>query len=150
VSPAPHARAWQSAGRTRARPVAADLAALGFAALYAALVSGARPFTVPADVFVSVPSALFAGALLLERLRPDKGPWRRLQRAAPVPRATAVPWVLVLALLCAVELASYFHPGPRSDYPTLSSGLDALFRHRAARAAGWFAWLDAGWYLVRR
>jgi hypothetical protein len=150
VSPRPHARASQAAGRPRVRPVAAEIAALGVAALYAGLVSGARPFTVPADVFVSVPSALFVGALLLERLRPEKGPWRRLDRAAPEPRGTAIPWVLVLALLAAVELASYFHPGPRSDYPTLSSGLDALFRHRAVTAAGWFAWLTVGWYLVRR
>lgn len=150
MSPRPHARAWQAAGRTRVRRVAADLAALGVAALYAGLVSGARPFTVPADVFVSVPSALFAGALLLERLRPGKGPWRRLDRASVEPRGSAVPWILVLALLAAVELASYLHPGPRADYPTLSSGLDALFRHRAASAAGWFAWLTVGWYLVRR
>lgn len=125
-------------------------AALGAAAAYAAAASGARPFTVAADVAVSVPSALFAATLLAERLRPEKGPWRRIERGARQPRGAAGAWLAVIGLVACVELASYFHGGARSAYPTLSSGLDALFRQRATRAAGWFGWIAAGWFLARR
>ncbi|MDA8312027.1 MAG: hypothetical protein M0Z46_15750 [Actinomycetota bacterium] len=136
--------------RTGAQLGPGAIGALAVAALYAALASGAKPFTLPADAAVSIPSAVFAGALVLERLRPEAGPWRRIERARPDGGGTAVPWLIVIALLVGVELASYFHGGPRAAYPTLSSGLDALFRYRAAKAAGWFVWLTAGWYLVRR
>ncbi|HVC14210.1 MAG TPA: hypothetical protein VND62_05050 [Acidimicrobiales bacterium] len=119
------------------------------AAVYAGLASGARPFTVPADVAVSVPSALFAGILVLQRVRPA-GPWRRLDPMRPEPGGTALPWALVIALLVAVELADYFHGGPRADYPTISSGLDGLYHDRAVKAAVWFVWLTAGLHLTRR
>lgn len=131
----------------------ASWAGIGAAALYAGLASGARTFTVPADVAVSIPGAVFLAALVAERIRPDRGPWRRIDPGRPPAREhgdTALPWLLVIALLVGVELASYFHGGPRSDYPTISYGLTTLFRSRAARAAGWFAWLTAGWYLARR
>ncbi len=129
----------------------AAVGALAAAAVFAGVASGARPFTEPADVAISLPSALFAGAFVMERLRPASGPWRRLDRAHPGGRdGTAVPWLVVAVLLVAVELASYFHGGPRADYPTISSGVDALFHYRAAKAAAWFAWLLAGGYLVRR
>ena len=151
MSPARRARVNAALVRRAARRHAAATSALCAAAILAGVASGARPFTVPADVAVSVPSALFVGALALERLRPDAGPWRRMDRARPEGgRGTAVPWLVVIAVLVGVELASYFHGGPRADYPTISSGLDALFRHRAAKAAAWFAWLTVGWYLVRR
>jgi hypothetical protein len=136
--------------RARMRLGPGALGALGFAALYAGLASGARPFTAPAYLVVSLPSAAFLGALALQRLRPDGGPWGRIDPARPHGAGTALPWLLVIALLVGVELASYFHGGPRSAYPTISSGLDELFRIRAAKAAGWLAWLSIGWYLVRR
>lgn len=137
-----------SRGRTRAHPT--WLHATVIAAVYAGFVSGARPFTVPADVAVSVPSAIFVAALVTERLAPGAGPWRRIERTRPTGGGAASPWVLVLALGVAVELAAYFHGGPRADYPTISYGMTELFRSRAADAAGWFAWLAVGWYLVRR
>lgn len=138
-----------AAGRMARRP-AVTVAALVATAAYAGIASGARPFTIPADVAVSVPSAVFAGVLLMERIRPDAGPWRRLARPAPVQGGTALPWALVILLLVGVELASYFHGGPRAAYPTISSGLDALFDYRAAKAAAWFGWLVVGWFLARR
>lgn len=61
-----------------------------------------------------------------------------------------MPWLVVIALLVAVELASYFHSGPRADYPTISSGLDALFGNRPAKAATFYVWLVVGWFLASR
>lgn len=138
-----------AAGRAAPRR-AWTVAALVAAAVYAGIGSGARAFTVPADAAVSVPSAVFACAILMERLRPEAGPWRRLERPSPTHGGAALPWVAVILLLVCVELASYFHGGPRADYPTVSSGLNALFDYRAAKAAAWFGWLVVGWYLARR
>ncbi len=120
------------------------------AATFAAWASGTKPFTTPADIAVSIPSAVFAAALVLERRWPDRGPWQRLPVARPESDGGGVLWLGIIALLVGVELASYFHGGPRVDYPTLSSGIDALFAHREAKAAGFFAWLTIGWFLARR
>lgn len=119
------------------------------AAAYAAWASSTSPFTVPADVAVSVPGAAFLAAFVLQRRRPE-WPWRRLPRASPPREGGVAGWLAVIALLVGVELASYFHGGPRASYPTLSSAGDALFRWRPARAAGWLVWLGTGWFLVRR
>lgn len=134
----------------RARPRQVRVLTLAAAAAYSGLASGATPFTVPADIAVSVPSALFAGVLVMERLRPGGGPWRRIAVERPARGGSAVPWLLVVAVLIGVELASYFHGGPRTDYPTVSSGMNALFRYRAAKAAAWWLWLAVGWHLARR
>jgi len=124
--------------------------ALCAVALYAGLASGVKPFTGLAYAAASFPCALGIGVLVLQRLRPDAGPWRRLDPARPKSEGTGIVWLALIVLLLGVELASYFHPGPRADYPTLSFGLDALLRYRAIDAAGWFAWLVFGWYLARR
>lgn len=123
---------------------------LAATAAYAAWASGTKSFTVPADIGVSVPSALFVGDLVLERRRPSSLPWRRLPAERPAHDGSAVPWLAVVALLVAVELASYLHSGPRTDYPTISSGLNALFVYRPVKAAGFFTWLTVGWFLARR
>lgn len=127
-------------------------AALLVAAACAAWASGTAPFTVRADVAVSVPSALFAGALLAQRLAPAGRLWRA--RSLPVEpavdRRSAAPWVVLIAVVLAVELASYFHPGPRSLYPTFSSLANDVLRHRPVKAAVFFGWLAGGWYLVTR
>lgn len=120
------------------------------AATYAAWASGTRPFTTPADVAVSIPSGVFAAALVAERRWPDRGPWQRLSVSHPQSTWGGVLWIGVVVLLVGVELVSYFHGGPRSEYPTLSSGLEMLFAHRIAKATGFFAWLIVGWFLVRR
>jgi hypothetical protein len=122
---------------------------LAVAAAYAAWASTTSPFTVPADVAVSVPSAAFAAVLVLQRRWPS-GPWRRLTPARPARDGSAVAWVAVIGLLVAIELASYFHGGPRSAYPTISSAQDALFHSQAARASAWLLWLVVGWFLARR
>jgi hypothetical protein len=151
MSPGRRAPLDAALARRKARRHAAAASALGAAAILAGVASGTRPFTAPADVAVSVLSAVLVGALALERLRPGAGPWRRMDRARPEGgQGTARPWLVVIAVLVGVELASYFHGGPRADYPTISSAMDALFRYRAAKAAAWFAWITAGWYLVRR
>jgi hypothetical protein len=136
-------------GRTRGAR-RASLGALCAVALYAGLASGVKPFTALAYGAVSLPSALCVGSLVMQRLRPDAGPWRRLDPVRPRGEGAAIAWLALIVVLLGVELASYFHPGPRAEYPTLSFGLDALLRYRAANAAGWFAWLVLGWYLVRR
>lgn len=136
-----------TADRRRAAGVVVALAA---AAAYAGWASGTQPFTDPADICVSIPSALFVVALVLERRWPDRGPWRRLRSDRPVSEGGVTLWLAVIAILVAVELASYFHSGPRADYPTISSGLNALLSHRPAKAAGFFVWLAIGWFLVRR
>ena len=119
------------------------------AAAYAAWASTTSPFTTAADVAVSVPAASFASALVLQRRWPA-GPWRRLTPVRPVRGGTAGAWVVVVGLLVGMELASYFHGGPRAAYPTISSAQDALFHAQAARAAGWFVWLVVGGFLARR
>jgi hypothetical protein len=126
------------------------LVLVAFAAVYAGWASQFKPFTTPVDVCVSVPSAGFAAMFVLQHRWPASGPWRRMDPARPAAGGSAWPWLLVIALLVAVELASYFHSGPRADYPTISSGTDVLFHHRAARAAVWFVWLVVGWFLGRR
>lgn len=125
------------------------------AAAYSAWASGTPPFTIGADVAVSVPSALFAATLVLQWRWPSARPWRRIAPGRPATATatdarSAAPWIVLAAVLLAVELASYFHGGARSAYPTISSGLDALFRSRAAKAVVWDAWLSAGWFLARR
>lgn len=117
---------------------------------YAGWASGTVPFTATAYAAVSVPSALFAAALALAWRVPEAGPWARLPRDRPPLAGSIVPWVLLVVLLVVSELASYFHPGPRALYPTISSGADALFRHRPATAAAFLVWLAGGWYLVKR
>lgn len=120
------------------------------AVAFAGWASGTRPFTGTADVGVAIPSVLFAAALVLERRWPERGPWRRLPETRPESDGGGALWLVVIALLVGVELVNYFHAGPRPDYPTVSSGLDALFANRAAKAAGFFVWLTIGWFLARR
>lgn len=147
-----------NARRRTLSPVAASatrlrvptLVTLAVAAVYAGLASATTPFTLAAEVAVAVPSAVFAGVLLMERLRPDTGPWRRIDIDRPARGGSALPWLLVIVLLIGVELSSYFHGGPRANYPTVSSGMNALFHYRAAKAAVWWVWLTAGWHLARR
>lgn len=125
------------------------------AAAYSVWASGTPPFTIGADVAVAVPSALFAATLVVQRRWPSARPWRRIDPGRPATATatdarSAAPWIVLAATLLGVELASYFHGGARSAYPTLSSGMDALFRWRAAKAVGWDAWLSTGWFLARR
>ena len=122
------------------------------AAALAGWASGTAPFSVPADVAVSVPSAMLAAVLVAQRVAPTRRLWR--PRTLPVEgardRRSSAPWVALIVLMLAVELASYFHPGPRSLYPTVSSIADRALRYRPVKAAAFLGWLAGGWYLVTR
>jgi hypothetical protein len=120
------------------------------AAGYAGWASGTTPFTVAADVAVSIPSAGFAAAFVLQRRWPHAGPWRLLAADRPTGAGGALPWVLVFALLVGSELASYFAGGSRTVHPTLSSLEVAAFHYRAVKAAAFLVWTAIGVYLVRR
>lgn len=131
------------------------LTALAGAAAYAGWASGTAPFSSAADAAVSVPSALLAAGLLARWLVPAGGPWRPLPPVShdgdPARDAgTGTPWIALVALVVGVELASYFHGGARSAYPTISSAVESIFRYRAVKAAAFFGWLAGGWYLVKR
>ena len=114
---------------------------------YGLVLSGTRPFTVPADVLVALPLAVAAGLVAWR--------WRTGRRRAPA--AGVVPgrsrwWALWASLAGAVlgwELAC-FARGPRHAYPTLSALLDSLDASRAGKPAAAGAWLALGWFLVRR
>lgn len=131
-------------------PSVARLVGLAAALAFAGWASGARPFTTLANIEIAIPSVLFLAALVLERRWPERGPWRRLPATRPESDGGAALWLVVIALLVAVELVNYFHGGPRADYPTVSSALNTLFANRAAKATGFFAWLVIGWFLARR
>ena len=149
------------------------LAALAVTAAYAGWASGTVPFTAPADVAVSLPAAMMAAAYVARlaastRLRhriPMAGGVARRQgshaasasASPPVTatvnvddRGTVTPWLVLAGVVVAVELASYFHGGPRTLYPTISSSAESLFRQRAVKATALFGWLLGGWYVASR
>lgn len=111
---------------------------------------------------VSIPSAAIAAGLVARLLVPARAPWRPLPpvggAGGPASGAggpagdagTTAPWLVLAFLVVAVELASYFHGGPRSLYPTISSSTETVFRYRPVKAAAFFGWLAGGCYLVRR
>lgn len=165
----PRLPAPESTGATNTRRelrLSLTVAAVGVAAAYAGWASGTVPFTTASNVAVSLPSALLAGGLVARVVggvgSPLAVPERPGARSGGGPRRTAAtdghgegrdsaaPWVVLIAVVVALELASYFHGGSRSAYPTLSSLATELFRHRPVKAAAFFAWLVGGWYLVVR
>jgi hypothetical protein len=119
-------------------------------ASYAGVESGTMPFSVTAYVMTAIPCAAAAVVMILQWCWPALGPWRRLETDVPTADGGAVPWLAVIALLVASELASYFVGGSRAAHPTISSGVDALFHARAAKAAAFLGWMALGSYLVRR
>ena len=129
----------------------ATIGAVVAAAAYAGVASGAAPFTVPADVAVSIPSAVFVAALVAQWRWPCGWPWRRLPADRPAGSSGgAALWLVVIGLVAVPELVSYFAGGSRSVHPTLSSIMNDVFEYRAAKAAVLFLWLCGGWYAVRR
>jgi hypothetical protein len=104
-----------------------------------------RPFTIPTDVAVAVPSVVMA-ALVWGR------PGSRTSSAADteaVRRRDAAPWAILFGLLTAFEVAAYFS-SPRRDHPTLSSMADALMNTHPGRAALFGLWFLLGWALLLR
>lgn len=106
-------------------------------ATYCWVAAGIRPFTAPMEVAVGLAEAMVAVAALRRRPRdkPSAGGWtHRSDRG----------WLLLLGILGAWELASYFQT-PRSEHPTLSSMAGVLLANHAGRAALMAGWLLLGW-----
>lgn len=117
-------------------------------AVYSWFASATTPFTLAADVTTAVPILGMVVVYLLQRRRPD-GPWRRLPSDHPPAGGTPIPWLAVVALLVASELASFFG-GARATHPTLSTLTNTIFRWHAAKAAVYFVWVSLSWYFLRR
>jgi len=118
-------------------------ALIGLAAAYALGAAATTPFTGPADVMTAVPIALMA-VLGVAR-------WPARPRPRPVPAGTHpyLPWLALVAVVVAWELANYLAPGPRGSHPTLSSMADALDHHYLLKALVFFAWLCLGASVLR-
>jgi hypothetical protein len=104
-----------------------------------------RPFTVPIEAAVAVPSLIVAALA-----------WRRQgsRTSMESDRNTAkwrdaAPWAVLFGLLTAFEVAAYFS-SPRRDHPTLSSIADSLMNTHPGRAAEFALWLLLGWALFLR
>lgn len=146
VAPAPQADATVS---TRERIV------LTAVCVVASLAAGrARPFTLPADVAVSV-ALLLAIAVVVSAHRLS----RRLPSLARRPHLSGastpsgplrwLPWMAAVAAAASFEAYSVLSL-PRSEHPTLSSMLDAADRTYGGHAVAFACWLVLGWYLVTR
>ena len=112
------------------------------------LITGARPFTVLADVVVSI--ALATVVCIAAMQGSTRGPEvfsRRPPPARGLAGQTEWPWWTVLALLAAWELLSFLG-SPRPDHPTLSYLSDLITVHPAGRALVFAGWLALGGYLV--
>jgi hypothetical protein len=104
-----------------------------------------RPFSVPIDVAVAVPSLIVA-------VLAWGPPGSRTPMAADrkvVKWRDAAPWALLFGLLTVFEVAAYFS-SPRRDHPTLSSIADSLMNTHSGRAAEFALWLLLGWALLLR
>jgi hypothetical protein len=108
------------------------------AAAYALGAAATRPFTWPADVMTGVPIVLMA-VLAVAR-------WSAHPRPRPVPVGTHpyLPWLALVAVAVAWELANYLAQGPRGSHPTVSSMADALDHHYVSKALVFFGWLCLG------
>ncbi len=104
-----------------------------------------RPFTIPIDVAVAVPSVVVAalvwgrpGSTASMAADRKEGRWRG-----------AAPWAVLFGLLAAFEVTAYVS-SPRRDHPTLSSIADSLMNTHLGRAAVFALWLLLGWALFLR
>ena len=125
------------------------LTVAALAATYAWFAARTTPFTLPADVVTAVPVVGTAVAYALQRVRPEGGPWRRLDADRPPAGGTAIPWLVLVLVLVGTELAS-FVGAPRATHPTISSVTDTIFHWQAAKAAAFLGWMYLSSYFVRR
>lgn len=122
--------------RTWARPVIL-LPVFGLISL----VGGALPsFSLAANLLV-----LCVGGMLFWLGLSSTLPRRPARHPLP---PQAVWWLLPLALLAVVEVATFVVRSP--SYPTLSKLFDPVLEGYPARCALYFGWLAAFWGLVRR
>lgn len=108
------------------------------AATYSFVAAGTTPFTWAANGVTA--GAFAAMALVLARHLV------RLRPAHKIELREAVPIVVLLLLIVAFELTTYFL-NDRAAFPTLSSLYDETSRTRAVEAFVFFAWLVLGWTL---
>jgi hypothetical protein len=112
---------------------------------YSWLATGLRPFTIPIDVAVGVPTLVL---LALSWRRSRLGQVRADQLHRP-PRSSLLTWAALIGALAVWELAAYV-ASPRQDHPTLSSISDDITSGRPARAAVFALWLVLGLQLFAR
>jgi len=60
-----------------------------------------------------------------------------------------LPWLVISAVFVLVELAALF-TGSGPDLPTVSALLGPVFTDTGPRVIGYFAWLCAGYWLLKR
>jgi hypothetical protein len=116
----------------------------------AEVVAGAlaRPFTVAADMVVTVGIVTLVAVAAWQRLHPIPPPIaRRPAAASEIPQAHWGFWITALLLVGGWELFCYAG-APRSAHPTLSSLVDALTVHPVGRGLAFLGWLAFGWYVV--
>lgn len=107
--------------------------------MYAWVVTGLRPFTVPALV-----ATLAGGAAVIlvgQRLLPP------VAGREPVNGVWA--WAVVVTAAALWELQAFVQH-PRSHHPTISSLSNELLRSHVPRAGAMVVWLAAGVWLARR
>ena len=137
------------AGQSRRRwAIAAGVAVAGVWVWFA---SGVRPFTVPAEVLTFAPGLLVLLVTLRRRAEPSTPAVVAGDRAALSgwKRSSSwLPWIFVVAALCALELTELFAQ-PRSAHPTLSSLTNTVLDNHPGRFVGYAIWLALGWALIR-
>jgi hypothetical protein len=135
-------------GWLRSSPLRGRAAWAGVVVL-ALLVTPREPFSWNARIatgLVGVAIVAVALARNQHRRRPEDVPRPQLGGSRT---ASLVVWLVVLGGLVAYQLAIFFSE-PRDLYPTLSSLINPVIEPYLVRAAAFFTWIWAGWYLVAR
>lgn len=140
----------------RSLPVVAVAAALA----YGWLISGTRPFTMPAAVVTAIPVVLGLAVAVVRRGRrqpfrawraASRDAYERSRRPATRPKVAAgvAAWAVVIGLIAVWELFNLFQL-PRDDHPTISWATDLLTEYRPGRFALSLLWLALGVEVLRR
>ncbi|MCI0687182.1 MAG: hypothetical protein L0Y54_08105 [Sporichthyaceae bacterium] len=130
----PYTTAWQL---VQARPWAA-VSALTFAAT----LGLTRGLTAPPQVILAIFGWVMCVWLAVR-------PMDRRPAPARLSWIGVLPWAVVILVVAALELYSFFN-GSTYEHPTVSSLTDPAFDTFGVRVAFILGWLGAGWHLVRR
>lgn len=130
----PTTTAWQL---VQARPRVA-----GAALMFATALGLTRGLTAPPQFMLAIFGWVMCAWLALRPMERRPAP----QRLSWV---GALPWVVVILAIAALELYSFFR-GSTYEHPTLSDITDPAFDTFGVRVAFVLGWLGAGWHLVRR
>jgi hypothetical protein len=115
--------------------------------IYAWWASGVRPFTTLAYVLIALPSLLVVVAYLsLGALSPGRSDVTRYyrERADGITLKNVAPWLVVVALVVALEVVGLALGGRSRDVPTLSTTVDHLLIWHWGRWLLYVAWLSLG------